>query len=102
MLYPAGSDGYVWMAPVGSYKPNAFGLYDMHGNAWEWCSDWYAEDYYKKSPADDPKGPPQGNQKSMRGGGFDNTAAQERSALRAGAAPSMRGAVSGFRIVREK
>ena len=47
-------------AQVGSYPPNAWGLYDMHGNVWQWCSDWYDPDYYKKSPKEDPKGPPQG------------------------------------------
>ena len=51
------NDGYVFTAPVGKFKPNAFGLYDMHGNAWQWCADWYGADYYAKSPADDPTGP---------------------------------------------
>jgi formylglycine-generating enzyme required for sulfatase activity len=50
-------DGYVRTAPVKSYPPNAFGLYDMAGNVWEWCADWYTPDYYLTSPVRNPKGP---------------------------------------------
>ncbi len=50
-------DGYRTTAPVGSFPPNPYGLYDMAGNAWEWCSDWYRADYYSSSPAENPEGP---------------------------------------------
>ena len=56
----AWDDGFPFTAPVGSFKPNQFGIYDMHGNVGEWCSDWYDETYYRNSPADDPQGPAQG------------------------------------------
>lgn len=51
------SDGELFTSEVGRYQPNAFGLYDMHGNVWQWCSDWYKPDYYSESPVDDPTGP---------------------------------------------
>ena len=56
--------------PVGQKLPNQYGLYDMHGNVWEWCSDWYGENYYLQSPKRDPVGPETGTTKVLRSGCF--------------------------------
>lgn len=95
-------DGYRWTAPVGKFRANAFGLYDMHGNVWEWCSDWYDEKYYENSPVDDPQGPTAGSSRVVRGGGFGNRPVGLRCAGRGFDVPARRGYYSGFRVVRER
>ena len=91
-------DGYAVTAPVGEFKANAFGLHDMHGNVWEWCSDWYGSDYYGNSQTDDPTGPTSGSLRVLRGGSWSDNARYCRSALRLGPPPGYRSINLGFRI----
>jgi uncharacterized protein (TIGR02996 family) len=83
---------------VGSYPANAFGLMDMHGNVWEWCADWYGEDYYANSPRADPPGPSQGIDRVIRGGGWYSDGSGCRSALRDRFRPDFRDYYVGVRV----
>ena len=65
--HDTGADGFTGTAPVGRYPPNGYGLYDMSGNVWEWCSDWYSKRYYPESVRNNPTGPAEGDPRDETG-----------------------------------
>ena len=112
-LFPWGDDigkqgEHAWFSdnsdskthPVGQKRPNAWGLYDMLGNVWEWCADWYDEKYYASSPAVavDPPGPSKASYRVFRGGGWDYNARYCRPAYRGRDVPGYRYNNLGFRV----
>jgi formylglycine-generating enzyme required for sulfatase activity len=92
---PANSNGVSH--PVGEKKPNAWGLYDLYGNVWEWCQDWYGP--YQAGAVTDPQGPAQGTERVVRGGAWYDNSITCRSAFRHHYIPTRRGGNLGFRVV---
>ncbi len=88
--------------PVGSFSPNSWGLYDMHGNVWELCNDWYDAGYYSISPRNNPPGPPPGSGRVLRGGSWYFAEAVCRVSYRSSSSPGFSNSGEGFRLVLAK
>jgi sulfatase modifying factor 1 len=108
---PNGPDDWAYTAPVACYPPSGlamydmagdiFGLYDMAGNVWQWCADWYDAGYYQRSPRSDPKGPSAGTERVLRGGSWYSVPMALRTSFRHHMKPDGAGLDFGIRCVRD-
>lgn len=94
-------DLWEYCAPVGSFAPNDYSLYDIAGNVWEWCADWYNRGYYAESPSSNPKGPSSGKLRVLRGGSWYFSTYLLRAAYRFNSIPTDTYGDYGFRVVSQ-
>ncbi len=95
------TSGYPYTCPVGTFAPNDYGLYEMAGNVFEWCHDWYDANYYGSSPSSNPRGPATGSTRVLRSGSWASTALNLRCAYRTSGMPTHRNITNGFRLVMQ-